>query len=124
MASAAPTLVFTRSEKSGGAPTAPSRWLRRLAAVLAAGGLELPRGPWRDWARGLDPAPAVPPAPRPPAPCPPVAARPRKLSATHVEMLRRDAYAVYAKYGLRLRKLDDREEEVSPADLGTLMHGC
>lgn len=125
MACGAAEVVFTRAEKAGGAPTEPSRWLRRLDAVLAAAapGLALAAGPWRDWARALDAAPSVVPPLRPPTPCPPVAARPRRLSATHVEMLRRDAYGVYAKYVLGLRKLDDREREASPADLGTLMHG-
>ncbi len=123
MACGAPTVIFTRAEKAGGAPTEPSRWLRRLDAVLAAGGgARLPEGPWLDWARALDAAPEALPPPQPPAPCPPVAARPRRLSATHVEMLRRDAYGVYAKYVLELRALKDREEETSPADLGNLMH--
>lgn len=124
MACGAPTVIFTRAEKAGGAPTEPSRWLRRLDAVLAAAGddVGLPAGPWLDWARALDVAPDAVPPPRPPAPCPPVSARPRKLSATHVEMLRRDAYGVYAKYVLGLRALDEREEETSPADLGNLMH--
>ena len=123
MACGAPTVIFTRSAKAGGAPTEPSRWLRRLDAVLAAGGdVRLAQGPWLDWARALDAAPEALPPPQPPAPCPPVAARPRRLSATHVEMLRRDAYGVYAKYVLGLRALDEREQETSPADLGNLMH--
>lgn len=124
MACGAAEVVFTRAEKAGGAPTEPSRWLRRLDAVLAAagrGGLET--GPWLDWARALDAAPAVVAPPRPPTPCPPVSARPRRLSATHVETLRRDAYGIYAKYVLGLRRLEDREAEASPADLGNLMHG-
>ncbi len=125
MACGAAEVVFTRAAKAGGAPTEPSRWLRRLDAVLAAAapGLALAAGPWLAWARALDAAPAVVPPPAPPTPCPPVAARPRRLSATHVEMLRRDAYGVYAKYVLALRKLREREEEASPAQLGTLMHG-
>lgn len=125
MACGAAEVVFTRAEKAGGAPTEPSRWLRRLDAVLAAagGGLALAAGPWRDWARALDAAPAVVAPPKPPTPCPPVAARPRRLSVTHVETLRRDAYGIYAKYVLGLKKLDDREEQASPADLGNLMHG-
>jgi len=123
MAAGAPTVIFTRAEKQDGAPAEPSRWLRRLDAVLAAAGAALPQGPWLAWARALEAAPAVVQPPAPPKPCPPVAARPRRLSATHVEMLMRDAYGVYAKYVLGLRALDDREQEVSPADLGTLMHG-
>ena len=123
VAMGAPTAILTRAEKMGGAPTEPSRWLRRLDAVLAAGGAPcLAAGPWLDWTRGLDAAPATVPPPQPPAPCPPLSARPRELSATHIEMLRRDAYGIYAKYVLRLRKLDDREQKASPADLGTLMH--
>lgn len=123
MAAGAPTLVFTRAAKQDGAPTEPSRWLRRLDAVLTAAGAALPQGPWLAWARALEAAPTVVEPPAPPKPCPPMAARPRRLSATNVEMLMRDAYGVYAKYVLGLHALDDREQEVSPADLGTLMHG-
>jgi len=124
MASGAPELVLTRSEKSGGAPTEPSRWLRRLDAVLSAadGNLVVQQGPWLKWARDLDAAPTVIVPPMPPQPKPPLEARPRELYVTRVETLRRDAYGVYAQYVLKLRALDDREQATSPADLGNMMH--
>ncbi len=125
MASGAPELIFTRSLKSGGAPTEPSRWLRRLDAVLSAaeGDLHIDSGPWLAWARQLDAAPARIDPPQPPAPRPPVDARPRDLYVTHVEGLRRDAYGAYAKHILHLRALDPREQEATPAVLGNIMHG-
>ena len=122
MALGAKTVVMTRAEKSGGAPTEPSRWLRRLAAALAAAGTGMEKGPWLDWARAMDPAPAALVLPPPPAPRPPVAVRPRRLSVTRVETLARDPYAIYAAKILRLYPLPAREEAVSPADLGSLMH--
>ncbi|MDJ0684459.1 MAG: double-strand break repair protein AddB [Alphaproteobacteria bacterium] len=123
----APDLVLTRSEKIDGAPTAPSRWLSRLLALLnaeARAALTPPR-PWRDWATAIDRAapgdgrPAVRPAPRPP-----VAARPNKLSVTRIETLLRDPYGVYAEYVLRLRRLDPLEAAPGPADRGNVVHAA
>jgi ATP-dependent helicase/nuclease subunit B len=74
------------------------------------------------WAGTLDrPGGAPAPAPRP-APRPPVAARPRRLSATDVERLIRDPYAIYAKRVLRLRRLDPVDAAIDAADRGTLLH--
>ena len=55
-------------------------------------------------------------------PRPPLSARPRKMSATKVEMWRRDPYSVYAKYILKLKKLDELDEEYNVADYGNLVH--
>ncbi|MEZ5667606.1 MAG: double-strand break repair protein AddB [Alphaproteobacteria bacterium] len=123
---AAPRVLMTRAARVGGAPTSPARWLRRLDAVLdqiagQPGLLRPSRGAYRNWAAALDEPPAVQPCARP-APRPPLAARPRRLSVTQVETWMRNPYAVYARHVLGLRRLDDLDAEVGPADYGSLIH--
>ncbi len=127
-AAAAPQVAMTRATKADGAPTTPARWLARLttllggvdadalAAMRARGGrvlamvdpLTRPEGPAR---------PARRPAPRPP-----VDARPTTLSATDVETLIRDPYALYARKVLRLRALDPIGREIDARDRGITLH--
>lgn len=120
-----PRVVLTRAVKVDGTPTVPSRWLRRLEQVVTAAGLghDFAREqlPWLAWARALNHAVPLPPA-GPPAPKPPVAARPRRLSVTEIEKWMRDPYSIYAKHILKLRPLDELEQDVSVADYGRLIH--
>ena len=76
---------------------------------------------FRSWARFLDRNETFTRL-LPPAPKPPVSARPRELSASAVEYWMRDPYIIFAKYILRLKKLDDLEQEVTFADYGTIIH--
>lgn len=119
-----PQVVMTRSRRRGGAPTAPSRWLQRLETVLKACGIEASRlqAPhYLNWAEALDRPDRVVSCERPRA-RPPVALRPRQISVTNVEKWLRDPYAVYARYILRLRKLDPLEKPVDAAERGNLLH--
>ena len=121
----APQLFLTRAERVEGAPTVPSRWLLRLEALSRCfeGAQTWTRaaGQWLTWAESLDrPAKAEPSAP--PAPRPPLAARPRKLSVTRVELWRRDPYALYASQILRLRALDPLDADPGAAERGILIH--
>jgi ATP-dependent helicase/nuclease subunit B len=78
-AAAGDEVLLTRSEKDGGAPTTPSRWLTRLSMLVEGAGLGDRLGNARlvEIARRID-RPVLPPKPvEPPAPRPPVAARPR-----------------------------------------------
>jgi len=120
----APELVLTRAERVDGTPTVPSRWLLRLDAALAAAGLgELPRDRrWLDWHVALDRPEAKVEKPRPPAPRPPLAARPRELPVTQVEMWRRDPYALYARRILRLKPLEPIDADPDAADYGIAVH--
>lgn len=123
----APEVVLTRSLRAEGAPTVPSRWLLRLEAVLAAAGLgALPRDHrWVAWGGTLDrPEEPAHERPQPPAPRPPVAARPRELSVTAVEMWRRDPYALYARKILGLEALDPIDADPDAADYGTIVHAA
>jgi ATP-dependent helicase/nuclease subunit B len=122
----APEVVLSRAAKDErGAPTTPSRWLSRLAVVLAGGGdrgrvASAPR--WSRWATALD-APAGPARPWPrPEPRPPAEARPRELWATDVERLMRDPYAVYARHILRLQPLEPLDADPGGAERGQIIH--
>ena len=122
---AAPEVYLTRADRVEGTPMVKSRWLMRLETVLKALNLnietiEMPL--YRLLARSLD-HPAAFTRLEPPAPCPPVSARPRKLSASGIELLMRDPYSVFAKYILRLKPLEEIEPDLTMADYGTIIHG-
>ncbi len=120
-AAAAPTVLLTRATKVDGAPTVPSRWLDRLAAVLAGNRLSLEAPRWLVWQRSFAhvdvPVPLTAPVPKPP-----VDKRPRKLSATTIETWVRDPYAVYARYVLRLRAIDPIDADPDARDRGQIIH--
>ncbi|MBB5754008.1 double-strand break repair protein AddB [Prosthecomicrobium pneumaticum] len=122
-----PDVILTRSEKRGGSPTLPARWLQRLDARLGEEGRTplLARGArFLAAARRLDtPAAPLRPALRP-RPAPPVAARPRRLSVTEIETLVRDPYAIYAKHVLGLDPLDPLGVAPDAAARGTLIHAA
>lgn len=116
--------VLIRSERRGGAPTVPTRFLQRLASLIGPARTEamMARGDrFIDWARRLDDRTAVSRAQRP-NPTPPVAARPRMLPVTDIETLIRDPYAIYAKRILKLRPLDSFGETPDFGTRGTLIH--
>jgi ATP-dependent helicase/nuclease subunit B len=118
------TVVLTRSARTGGAPAVASRWLQRLLAftgVDAAAGMRARGAEILAWTRALDRVEKVASAERP-APAPPLDLRPKRLSITEVETLRRDPYAVYARRVLELEPLDPLTGDPGKADLGTLFH--
>ncbi|MEL6920691.1 MAG: double-strand break repair protein AddB, partial [Pseudomonadota bacterium] len=121
-----PEVILTRTLKQDGAPTVASRWLQRLETLAG--------NPARDAMRNrgdayvhigqtLTQRPKLKPCGAP-EPRPPVAARPKRLSVTEIETLRRDPYAIYAKHVLRLRPLDPVLQEPDASVLGTLFHDC
>jgi ATP-dependent helicase/nuclease subunit B len=126
---AAERVLITRSEREGGAPTVPSRWLARLDALLGyePGGsgpvpVYVQRGRhYLDWAEALDRPTQDKPWSRP-RPTPPLAARPTELSVTSIEQWRRDPYGLYARYILGLKALDPLEAELGAADRGSALH--
>ncbi|HEY4472636.1 MAG TPA: double-strand break repair protein AddB [Stellaceae bacterium] len=120
----APEVALTRATRREGVPTIPSRWLLRLDAVLRATGLEgalAAEAEIEDAVALLDVPERRRPLP-PVAPRPPVKARPRELPVTQIEMWMRDPYAVYARYILKLRALDELDAEPGAAELGTTVH--
>ncbi len=118
-------VILSHSAKIAGAPTVPSRFVQRLAAI---GGTH-----WQDsvkrgetyltWARELDRPERTTPEPRP-APTPPRAARPKGLSVTEIEDWLRDPYTIYARHVLRLRALDAVDTEPGAAERGTIIHAA
>jgi ATP-dependent helicase/nuclease subunit B len=118
---AAPEVVLSCPRRRDGAPTVPARWLVRLEAMLVGTG-GLPIHPAGEWAGTLDQPNGRPEPVTPPRPSPPVRLRPKRLSVTEIETWIRDPYAIYARHVLRLRALDDLDQDTDAADYGSLVH--
>ena len=122
----APETIISRARKRGGEPTVPSRFLQRIGAaagddaILAA---EQRGEGYLRLARVIDQPVRVAPIARP-APKPPAVLRPRSLSVTAVEKMRRDPYAVYAERILKLQALEPVERELGPREAGEAWHGA
>ncbi|MDE3038120.1 MAG: double-strand break repair protein AddB, partial [Pseudomonadota bacterium] len=124
MLAAAPEVILSRSRKVDGMPTVPSRWLVRLETLAAGHAASLHvEAKYGQGTRLLDTPLDFPPLARP-EPAPPLAARPRRLSVTAVDAWLRDPYMVYARYILRLKKLEALDEDPDAADFGMLVHGA
>ncbi|MEM1376718.1 MAG: double-strand break repair protein AddB, partial [Pseudomonadota bacterium] len=126
MGMGASQILITRATKRDGAPTVASRWVQRLETLAGEHARETMRARGQGFA---ELAAAVVSKARikpldPPTPKPPLVARPKRLSVTEVETLRRDPYAIYAKHTLRLRKLDPIMQEPDARTRGTLIHDC
>jgi ATP-dependent helicase/nuclease subunit B len=127
---AAERVLLTRAEREGGAPTIPSRWLARLDALFGYEAerpettpeyIQRGRRTLLAWAEQLDNAPQYKPWPAP-RPTPPLDTRPTKLSVSRIEQWRRDPYGLYAQSILKLKPLDDLEEELGAAERGSRLH--
>jgi ATP-dependent helicase/nuclease subunit B len=119
-------VILTFASKIAGAPTVPSRFIQRLAAVSGERWDQAVRRgkTYLAWARELD-HPTEPPKPEPrPQPRPPLAVRPKGLSVTEIEHWLRDPYTIYAKHILRLRPLDPVDAEPGAAERGTFIHAA
>jgi double-strand break repair protein AddB len=129
---AAKEVVLTRALRDADSETVPSRWLGRLTNLLdglpGGGGPEAlaamrQRGTgWIALADRIEqPAERAQPAHRP-APRPPAAHRPKELALTRISTLIRDPYAIYARYILRLRKLDPLHRDPDVRLRGSVLH--
>ncbi len=117
-------VVMTRSEKIGGSPSVPARWLDRLDTVMRACGKnlsDLSAFPYRNWADFLDRPDKVIPFDRP-APKPPISARPKGASITKIDVWMKDPYAIYMYYVLNLRKIRPLLQDNDAALRGTILH--
>ena len=118
--------ILARAKKRGGEPTVASRFLQRMAAAAGLTAMKEPeeRGErYLKFARALDRPVDVKPQARP-APRPPVELRPKGLSVTRIETLRRDPYAIYAEYILRLKALEAVERDIRPRETGMAWHAA
>ncbi len=118
--------ILSRARKRGAEPTVASRLLQRLAA--AAGGKAFAAAEQRGavtlaLARALDEPETVKPC-KAPKPTPPAAKRPRGLSVTRIETLRRDPYAIYADRILNLKVLAPVEQMLGLREAGMAWHGA
>ena len=118
-------VVLTRASRVDGAPTVPSRWLMRLDALL--GGMDLtsilrPAKPWLGWARARDARVGTVERVRAPEPRPALALRPRKLSASDIELWIRNPYALYARRILALEPLNPIGAIPGHREKGIIIH--
>jgi ATP-dependent helicase/nuclease subunit B len=116
-------VILTRAKKREGAPTTPSRFLQRMEALGSDVFDDLRRRGkyWLELARCLDLGePAV--VLNRPEPKPPVGLRPKTLSVTKIETLRRDPYSIYARHILKLERLPQFEETVGAREIGIAAH--
>lgn len=117
------TVILSRARKREGVPTVASRFLQRMAALGGKAWEECrERGNlYLRLARAID-RPLVAASSERPLPKPPIALRPRQLSVTQIETLRRDPYAIYAEKILRLKLLDPIGGTLGPSEFGSAIH--
>lgn len=121
--------ILTWSTQHWGGTYAPMLWLNRLCLMIEAQepGIDvmacLTQAPWLPQAaeKIITVNEGLPSALRP-APCPPVAARPRQLPVTAIDLWRRDPYAIYARYILDLRYKPRWDETTPQRDFGIWLH--
>ncbi len=118
------TVYLTRAERVQGTPMVKSRWWLRLETVLKALGQKVADrelSPYGYWAKQLD-KPEKVISIKPPAPRPEIRLRPNALSASAIEKWMRDPYEIYARYILKLKRLEEVEEKLDFSDYGTIVH--
>jgi ATP-dependent helicase/nuclease subunit B len=115
-------VLLTRSLRTDGNPTTPSRWLLRLKAIASCHNIDLSCShSIHTWRYLLDQPPAELKITEP-APCPPLSVRPLRMSISDIDLLLKDAYAFYAKNILKLAPLDHIEITMTPALFGSWLH--
>ena len=122
--SSAPEIMLTRSTRSSGKPTEPSRWLVRLKNILTGADMLSmidQTETYEAFAASLDKPEKEIRIPAP-SPRPPADARPSEFFVTRFEKLMRDPYAIYARQILGLKKQDKLNEEFGPREIGNLLH--
>ncbi len=113
-------VILSRCIKSNGTPTVASRFIQRLQMVAQVNGLEIPT--FRAHLAELVDHPEKEQNIVRPAPCPNAEVRPKKLSVTNVELLKKNPYAIYAKYILSLYPLDDWDNPAKASLYGQAVH--
>jgi len=119
-------VILSRSRKRDGAPTVASRFLQRMAALggKAWEGCRERGDFYLHLAREIDrPREVSPPIGRP-LPRPPLELRPKGLSVTQIETLRRDPYAIYAEKILGLKEIDPLGGASGKAEFGSVVHAA
>ena len=123
-AASATDVLVTRAERVGGSPMIQSRWLARIKNLLKRYNCEDaidPKDPWLEWAQALD-QPNKQLSIEAPTPRPPVEFRPKKISATRIEILIKDPYAIYAEKILKLMPLGLIDANPGSMENGIFIH--
>ncbi|HEY1736131.1 MAG TPA: PD-(D/E)XK nuclease family protein, partial [Methylovirgula sp.] len=123
MAMGAPRVVLSRAQKRDGSPMVASRFIQRLSAVAGDAFTECQARGARYLAltQALD-RPQTPAKTARPMPRPALDLRPKGLSVTRIETLRRDPYAIYAEFILSLIELPTLAAPLDRRSMGTMIH--
>lgn len=116
-----PKVILAAPIRRERAPAVPARWITRLDALLAGNHLSLEHHPAESWASQID-VPSTRIVRPKPAPKPPASVRPRSLSISDIATLMADPYAIYVRKILKIRELDDLDEESDPSQFGNIVH--
>jgi ATP-dependent helicase/nuclease subunit B len=117
-------VILSRAARVAGAPTVPSRFVQRLAAVAGQARWESARkngDVYLRYARDIDEPDAIVRI-QMPEPKPAVTLRPAQLSVTEIEHWLRDPYTIYARHVLKLLPLDAVDTPPGARDRGTVIH--
>jgi len=123
-AASAKEVILSRSTRSNGSPTVPSRWLQRIKTLLSGTPLESQFQPDPELSAlfaGLD-RPTEYLDPTEPLPTPPLESRPRNLSVSRIETWIRDPYSIYARHILKLKVLDPIDARLGTNHRGIIVH--
>ena len=115
-------LLITRSLQVGGVSSIPSRFLSHLEVAAKLHDLKIPRNlNLKEWVKTFYHETKKVHLP-PPIPLPSLTHRPTRFSITDISLLMEDPYSIYAKYILKLRKLEPFESEHKPRLFGVFVH--
>ncbi len=123
MALGAKRVVLSRAVKRDGAPTIPSRFIARLSALAGDAFADCKKrgDAMLAIAAALD-RPKETTSIERPQPRPALALRPQRLSVTRIERLRRDPYAIFAEYILKLTPLSPIGRQAGAREIGMAIH--
>ncbi|NKB29299.1 MAG: double-strand break repair protein AddB [Rhodobacteraceae bacterium] len=129
---AAPSVVLSRARRTTDAEAVPARWVARLTSLLdglaesggseALASMRMRGNHWCDMAAALDADLETQRLAHRPSPKPPVEHRPRQLSATQIQTLIRDPYAIYARHILDLKPLNPLRPSPDARFRGSVLH--
>ena len=119
-------VILSHARKRDGAPTVASRFLQRMTALSGEKWEACrERGAfYRRLADKIDRPDFAAPISERPWPRPKVELRPKQLSVTQIEMLRRDPYAIYAERILQLKELDPLGGAIGGGEIGSAVHAA
>lgn len=123
----APLVYLTRAMVEDGNVQTPARWLQQLDVYLQRRGSGLAginaQVQWQQILANIY-SPAQEIAAVRPAPSPPLPARPRSISASGIQQLRQNPYALYAQRILNLQIRKPLRREPMASEVGDLVHAA